>query len=428
MKRKASALILVFSLILLCSPVSVFAQEVIDFSYENYRNGVRITAYNGSAETVVIPDEIEGKSVIAIGANAFYKADTVKSVVISENVSNIEAMAFGYCQKLESVTLPSYLYSIGTDAFRQCYALNNINTVNVYSIGANAFYYCKALESITFGNDTKMIGNLSFSKTGLTELEFNALSYTLNDGAFSDCDSLVKISAPLGCRLNLASSCFSNCDNLTEVYLDFVSFNGPNAFSSCKKLTTAVINSTVGSIPDMTFYNTAIEYIAIPEGCTSLSGMAFYKCDSLKTVVFPSTVKSINNFAFKDCPSLSDVYLPKALDNASSGILQNGSTNAAHVNIHGVSGSAAESVYTYNLSLFPNGNGEDYFSFIPIESGDLDNDGEISIFDYSIIKSMLMQYQNEFDADSVVAADVNGDSAIDAFDSFEVNKIINNCI
>ena len=56
--------------------------------------------------------------------------------------------------------------------------------------------------------------------------------------------------------------------------------------------------------------NTEITSVVIPEGVTTIEGIAFMGCTNLETVVFPSTLMEIGLYAFADCVSLKNVVLP----------------------------------------------------------------------------------------------------------------------
>jgi len=56
--------------------------------------------------------------------------------------------------------------------------------------------------------------------------------------------------------------------------------------------------------------NTQITSVVIPEGVTTIEGIAFMGCTNLETVVFPSTLMEIGLYAFADCVSLKNVVLP----------------------------------------------------------------------------------------------------------------------
>ena len=88
------------------------------------RDGITITGYNIEGGTdVVIPSQIDGKTVVAIGDNAFYDSDTgtglgITSVVIPNTVTSIGKYAFA-SNKLTNVTIPNSVISIGQQAFEK---------------------------------------------------------------------------------------------------------------------------------------------------------------------------------------------------------------------------------------------------------------------------------------------------------------------
>ena len=49
--------------------------------------------------------------------------------------------------------------------------------------------------------------------------------------------------------------------------------------------------------------------MTIPEGVTSIGGMAFYQCSGLTSVVIPSSVMSIGGWAFEGCDSMKTIHV-----------------------------------------------------------------------------------------------------------------------
>ena len=79
-------------------------------------SGIIINGYLGDAAEVVIPETLDGKPVIAIGAGAF--TDRVTStVVIPKTVQRIEDGAFVRCTSLTTLYFPSGIYEISDAAF-----------------------------------------------------------------------------------------------------------------------------------------------------------------------------------------------------------------------------------------------------------------------------------------------------------------------
>ncbi|MBQ6883922.1 MAG: leucine-rich repeat protein, partial [Clostridia bacterium] len=104
----------------------VIAEDKVNntgFDYKiNSDDTVTLNKYTGNETEVVIPQTIEGKTVVEIGSLAFDSLDRITSVVIPETVTTIGAKAFYGCTSIKSITIPSTVTSIGTSAF---YGWNN---------------------------------------------------------------------------------------------------------------------------------------------------------------------------------------------------------------------------------------------------------------------------------------------------------------
>lgn len=92
---------------------------------ENEDGSVTIECYIGSGGDVVIPAEIDGKPVSAIGnvvgtIGAFQDCTNVTSVVIPDGVVEIQDNAFYGCTNLEVVTVPSSVTLLRNCAFSDC--------------------------------------------------------------------------------------------------------------------------------------------------------------------------------------------------------------------------------------------------------------------------------------------------------------------
>ena len=111
-----------------------------------------IDKYNGDAENVVLPATYNGLPVTAIGAFAFENCTTVKSIIISDGIKNIEICAFYGCSNLTTILIPESVTEIDAAVFRHCSSLTVINCVaNSQPAGWNANWnkYCNA--EVVFG-------------------------------------------------------------------------------------------------------------------------------------------------------------------------------------------------------------------------------------------------------------------------------------
>lgn len=91
-----------------------------DFTIHRGSNGVTITGYKGRAETVVIPETINGQKVIRLAAGFLKNNSTVKKLVLSRNITIIDAEAIANCSRLESIHYPDSILSCPDNFYTKC--------------------------------------------------------------------------------------------------------------------------------------------------------------------------------------------------------------------------------------------------------------------------------------------------------------------
>lgn len=93
----------------------------------------------------------------------------------TKNVKAIKSHSFKECQKLTSITIPSFINIIGNDAFKECQNLKEIVIEgNDVQIGENAFQKC----------------------INLTKIVLNGSNVNKADSAFNNCTTLTNIIVP----------------------------------------------------------------------------------------------------------------------------------------------------------------------------------------------------------------------------------------
>ena len=95
------------------------------FDYEVSEEGVRITGYHGTEETIVIPAAIGGMDVITVGSGTFWN-NTANHVILPNSLVTLEAGAFEGCQ-LQELTMFDNLENFSDDSFRNCVDLTTIH-------------------------------------------------------------------------------------------------------------------------------------------------------------------------------------------------------------------------------------------------------------------------------------------------------------
>ena len=128
------------------------------FDYREVEGGIAITDYEGTDEIVVIPETIDGQTVVAIDRNAVVNNDTMKGLKIANTVHTIGDHGFANCTELQIFVSGNSLKSIMDFAFNGC----------------------RKLREVELNNGLETIEMLSFGLTNLTQIEIPASVTTIN--------------------------------------------------------------------------------------------------------------------------------------------------------------------------------------------------------------------------------------------------------
>ena len=289
-----------------------------DLSYEeNYNGGITITGYNGSDTEVIIPSEIDGKSVTEIGDSAFRDCPGLTTVTIGNGVTSIGRYAFMRCTGLTSIIIPDSVTDIDYGAFMYCSGLTSITIPgSVTSIGESAFQFCAGLTSITIPDSVTDIGSDAFYYcTGLTNIEVdeNNKTYSSQDGVLFNKEKTQLIKFPEGKTGTLKIS-----DIVTSI--DFY------ALDECQKLTNIEVdlNNQTYASQDGVLYNkekTSLikcpagktGTLVIPDGVTDIIQLAFNGCEELTNITLPDSITEIGYFTFGGCYGLTSITIPDSV-------------------------------------------------------------------------------------------------------------------
>ncbi|MCM1184881.1 MAG: leucine-rich repeat protein, partial [Roseburia sp.] len=136
------------------------AMPVSEFKYTITDGKVTITEYSEKELDVVVPREIEGCLVTAIGDTAFYLCRDITSVVIPDSVTMIDYGAFWDCNSLTRIVIPNSVTSIGMSAFVWCSSLKSVVIPDsVMEIGEHAFDGCPELTDVIIPEHTVVAEN-----------------------------------------------------------------------------------------------------------------------------------------------------------------------------------------------------------------------------------------------------------------------------
>ena len=80
-------------------------------------DGVIITSYTGGDSLVVVPEKIDGKTVIAIASGAFNDRKAMTTLVLNRRIIKVADGSFIGCTNLETVYYPDSIYEMNNEAF-----------------------------------------------------------------------------------------------------------------------------------------------------------------------------------------------------------------------------------------------------------------------------------------------------------------------
>lgn len=329
-----------------------------DFAYRISDGGAVVTSYTGDAADVVVPAEMGGYPVRAIGKNVFGSNYTIRSIELPDTLRSIGDSAFYNAFRLQSIRLPEGFLTIGEGAFGSCFALESVYLPSTLtSIGASAFSLCWSLTSIDIPQGVTSLGEYTF--VGCDRLESVTLPAALTsigEAAFAGCPCLSHLRLPDTLR-SIDQDAFDGCTSLQTLYVpSTVASIDPSAFgggadeplvNSCPKLTIIGSPYTAAQevagfcglkFDDITKWEPARNFYFKREngGVTILSyagrkdtvvvpsyigglpvlrigEQAFDSNMSIQRVVLPLLLTQIDSNAFSGCGSLKEIVLPEGL-------------------------------------------------------------------------------------------------------------------
>ena len=397
-------------------------------TYHAYSDHAEVADCNDDASgEIIIPAEINGVPVTAVGKMAFLFNKGITVVTLPDTVTSIGESAF-YCSGLTSITLPA----------------------SVESFGRQAFFLCSRLEKIVFENpdcafptdgyediSSHGTGEGIFSYTGIivgyegsTAQEYAQQTGKVFEVIGSEGSQFVTDGA-VTYRVTPDEAIVMKCDESAEGEL--------------------IIPDKVGGVPvteieDDALSNRNITSVSLPDSVKKLGFQAFAYCENLASVKMPASLEEIGAYCFYFCDSLVSVELPASIarigDSALSccykletvtilnpdceiydyfGTIANlDAPSEYYYNgvIRGYTGSTAQAYaekYGYKFESL----GE--YKTDEKQLGDLDGDGTIDASDASAILAEYAAIQTgAAPTVDLAVGDVNTDTALDATDASSI--------
>lgn len=227
-------------------------------------------------------DMLDGKSFNAFKLEDLRFVSDLKTVVISDRVSEIIDIAF-YNTGIESVFIPKSVTKIGKKAFWHCAELTTVGfdrNSSFTSLPKECFKDCTSLKNVTFGR----------------------IKY-LESLVFGNCSSLERID--LTNVLSIESTAFDGCTSLTDVVYGNTESEekatvSAQAFDNMDSIETVMLGSSVEKVEAKAFANCAnLQAAYISDEVTDIDDTAFDGCDNL-TIVCPTEECYAYSYAAKN--------------------------------------------------------------------------------------------------------------------------------
>ena len=295
-------------------------------------NTISIVKYYGNETDLIVPDEIDGKTVTeiaqkAIGQTSLYTISLPKTLTYigdsdfshAKNLTSIEVRDseygktnfwtdengvlyeyFDHYTEVDQTTYDKYLELLcyPSAKIEKSYTVDN----KVTAIGSSAFSNCFYLEKVNLGDGVRKLGV----------------------AAFKNCMSIQSITIPKNVQkigYNVAYFCDKlaayHVDEQNENYCDIdgVLYTKDKSklviYPKAKKLTDQIytVDPACKEIEGMAFdYAAGLKEIKLPDGLTTIGRYAFLCCEQLEKLQIPETVTTIKG-ALDHITNLRYLYL-----------------------------------------------------------------------------------------------------------------------
>lgn len=175
-----------------------------------------VTDYIGKDEVLDLSEEVVGIRFDAIASYAFADCNTIKKVIIPENIRQISDSAFRDCTNLEEIVIEDETLCLGACVFKGTAYYNN---------------------PLNWEEKVLYLGNVLLN---INNDKFNKKTYMVKEGteniagyAFCNCQSLTDVKLPDSLKI-IGDEAFSFCYNLTDINIpESVTYIGEDTFIDC---------------------------------------------------------------------------------------------------------------------------------------------------------------------------------------------------
>ena len=141
--------------------------------------------------------DLAGATNTTINDLAFYDCYKLENLTLPKNIETIGYKAFAECKHLTELTIPATVTEIGESAFENCRSISKLTFEegsNLETIGSWAFYNNHALESVELPEGVKEIGDAAFyGCTYLEDITLPSSVERIGDNGFALCNQVKRM-------------------------------------------------------------------------------------------------------------------------------------------------------------------------------------------------------------------------------------------
>ena len=328
-----------------------------------------LVSYKGTKEQVTLPE-----GIITVGEGAFENNSTLKEIIFSAAVEQVDARAFANCKSLQKISFTKSIRRIGEYAFAECDSLEKV-TIPSADVVFSAFYGCSKLKEVYIGAGVRRLEGTFWECGQLSKVTFEPGIVAIGEDTFYH-TKLESVELPDTLSYIGASAFYTNTLKEVSLPMDSLKYVDSTAFSETKwqeelenkaqdageayvVVENVLLDTTSrflqenkgdGTIPkEVTVlgnfqtmerqlavpsgitgvarvYGENLEEVSLPNSVTSLGFMAFGGNEKLKTVHLSDYITSLDWGVFMDCEALETITFSNCLTSIELEAFENCST------------------------------------------------------------------------------------------------------
>lgn len=219
-KYKQDYLLTYFNNIVVLQEPQIYTAQDITYKINIIERYAEVISCSSTSDTIDIPPTIRyidiDYPIITLYPLVFAEKINLKTLVMSDNITEIGSQCFIGCTNLVNITLSKNIKIIQQGTFSKCGIIDIVLPESVTHISYEVFFGCEKLTSAILTN----VGCIEYGAFGscgkLTNVKFSQKTSHIGEKAFADC-GFSQIEIPPLARFG--DWAFRNCNNLTTVYL-----------------------------------------------------------------------------------------------------------------------------------------------------------------------------------------------------------------